>query len=221
MRQRSATRRISGSKVGIIVSMASINVTSDPSAVYTSENSRPMYPDPMMATQSGTHSSFRESSEVKTVLPSMVMPGGTKGIEPGARMMSLAVTVLSVPTLLTVLGPTSSPASSMVSTPRAPREFPRFLATFEESCSACAATASRSYLTSPATSIPKPLRCSASCISLTRPAAASSAFDGTQPRFTHVPPTSPPVKMAVLRPWERACRAAPCPPTPQPTMITS
>ena len=27
-------------------------------------------------------------SEVKTVLPSMVMPGGTKGTEPGARMIS-------------------------------------------------------------------------------------------------------------------------------------
>jgi hypothetical protein len=41
---------------------------------------------------------------------------------------------------------------------------------------------------------------SPSCISRTRPAAARRALEGTHPRFTQVPPTSPPVKMAVLRP---------------------
>jgi hypothetical protein len=43
---------------------------------------------------------------------------------------------------------------------------------------------------------------------------------GTQPLFTQVPPTSPPDKTHVFRPWLLACNAAPWPPTPQPTMIT-
>ena len=43
-----------------------MKVTSDPRAVYTSENSRPMYPEPMMAIQSGTHSSFSAWSLVNT-----------------------------------------------------------------------------------------------------------------------------------------------------------
>mmetsp|Transcript_48120 Transcript_48120/g.96283 ORF Transcript_48120/g.96283 Transcript_48120/m.96283 type:complete len:205 (+) Transcript_48120:1053-1667(+) len=201
-------------------SMASMNVTSEPSAVYTSANSSPMYPDPMMATQSGTHSSFSESSDVNTVFPSISMPGGTKGTEPGARMMSLAVTISSVPAFRTLLGPANSPVSGMMSTPSPVSEFPRFNATFDDSCAACAATFSRSYLTSP-TLMPNPSRWSASCISRTRPAAASRALDGTQPRLTQVPPMSPPVKIAVLRPWPRACNAAPWPPTPHPTMITS
>mmetsp|Transcript_9126 Transcript_9126/g.15115 ORF Transcript_9126/g.15115 Transcript_9126/m.15115 type:complete len:250 (+) Transcript_9126:495-1244(+) len=42
MSRRSANRRISGSNVGIKVSTASMNVTSAPNAVYTSENSNPM-----------------------------------------------------------------------------------------------------------------------------------------------------------------------------------
>ena len=46
--------------------LTSMKVTSDPSAVYTSENSRPMYPEPMMAIQSGTHSSFSAWSLVNT-----------------------------------------------------------------------------------------------------------------------------------------------------------
>ena len=37
-----------------MVCHTSMKVTSDPRAVYTSENSRPMYPEPMMAIQSGT-----------------------------------------------------------------------------------------------------------------------------------------------------------------------
>jgi hypothetical protein len=55
----------------------------------------------------------------------------------------------------------------------------------------------------------------------TRPDAASSALDGTQPRFTHVPPTSPPEQTATLSPFDTACRAAPCPPTPHPTITRS
>ena len=34
-----------------------------------------------------------EATRLRTVLPSMGMPGGTKGTEPVAMMMSLAVTV--------------------------------------------------------------------------------------------------------------------------------
>jgi hypothetical protein len=41
-----------------------MNVTSEPSAVYTSLNSRPMYPEPMMATHCGTDASSRAPSEV-------------------------------------------------------------------------------------------------------------------------------------------------------------
>ena len=71
------------------------------------------------------------------------------------------------------------------------------------------------------TVMPMDSRCFSSPMSRTRPEAARSAFDGTQPRFTHVPPTSPPESTAQLRPWDRACSAAPWPPTPQPTMTTS
>ncbi len=49
-----------------MVCHTSMKVTSDPRAVYTSENSRPMYPEPMMAIQSGTHSSFSAWSLVNT-----------------------------------------------------------------------------------------------------------------------------------------------------------
>jgi hypothetical protein len=42
MSRRSARRAISRSNVGMMLGSASMNVTSDPSAVYTSENSRPM-----------------------------------------------------------------------------------------------------------------------------------------------------------------------------------
>jgi hypothetical protein len=61
---------------------------------------------------------------------------------------------------------------------------------------------------------------SSSLISRTRPEAANNALLGTQPLFTQVPPTSPPDKTHVFRPWLLACKAAPWPPTPQPTMIT-
>ena len=36
--------------------------------MYTSENSRPMYPEPMMATHGGIQSSFSAPSDVNTVL---------------------------------------------------------------------------------------------------------------------------------------------------------
>ncbi len=44
------------------------------------------------------------------------------------------------------------------------------------------------------------LRCMLFCSSRTRPDAARSAFEGTQPLFTHVPPMSWPSMTAVLRP---------------------
>lgn len=47
-----------------------MKVTSAPSAVYTSENSSPMYPDPTMAAYSGTKARSNASSDVKTVFPS-------------------------------------------------------------------------------------------------------------------------------------------------------
>ena len=61
-----------------------------------------MQPLPRMATQLGTHWSLREPSEVKTVVPSMEMPGGAKGTEPGARIMCLAVTSSLAPALCTL-----------------------------------------------------------------------------------------------------------------------
>ena len=93
MSMRSASLAISPSNPGMILSTASMKLTSLPSAVYTSLNSRPMYPLPMMAIQSGTHSSLRASSLVKTVLWSISMPGGTKGVEPVAMMTSLHLMV--------------------------------------------------------------------------------------------------------------------------------
>ena len=44
-----------------------------------------------MATQSGMVSSFSASSEVKTVFPSISIPGGTNGTDPVAMMMFCAV----------------------------------------------------------------------------------------------------------------------------------
>mmetsp|Transcript_20911 Transcript_20911/g.27491 ORF Transcript_20911/g.27491 Transcript_20911/m.27491 type:complete len:209 (-) Transcript_20911:550-1176(-) len=119
IRSLSARRAISLSKVGIISGRASMKVTSDPNAVYTSENSNPMYPDPTMATYSGTVSSFRAPSEVKTVLSSIVTPGGTMGIDPGARIMSFAVYTFPELVSFTSFGfPVRTPAPSMISTSR-------------------------------------------------------------------------------------------------------
>lgn len=47
---------------------ASMKVTSEPRAVYTSENSSPIYPLPMMAIHLGIQSSFRAWSDVKTCI---------------------------------------------------------------------------------------------------------------------------------------------------------
>lgn len=49
-------------------------------------------------------------------------PGGRKGSDPGARMMSFAVNVFPVSTALIVLGPASSPVASTTSTPRVLRD---------------------------------------------------------------------------------------------------
>ena len=46
-----------------------------------------------MATQSGTHSMRSASSDVNLVFPSTSTPRGTKGVNPGARIMSSAVYV--------------------------------------------------------------------------------------------------------------------------------
>lgn len=146
------------------------------------------------------------------------MPRGTNGTEPGARMMSLAVTIL--PPQSSVLGPAYTPRASMMGTPRLTREPCSPPRTPLTSCLAWLATFSRSYETPP-TEMPMESMCFSLPISRTRPAAASSALDGTHPRFTHVPPTSPPDTTAHLSPWLTACRAAPWPPTPHPTMRTS
>jgi hypothetical protein len=48
--------------------------------------------------------------------------------------------------------------------------------------------------------MPMAFRCIVFCISRTRPEAARSALEGTQPLFTQVPPMSWPSITAVLRP---------------------
>mmetsp|Transcript_21020 Transcript_21020/g.45118 ORF Transcript_21020/g.45118 Transcript_21020/m.45118 type:complete len:302 (-) Transcript_21020:186-1091(-) len=150
MRMRSACCAICLSKAGIILGNASMNVTSEPRAVYTSENSSPMYPDPIMAIQSGTHSSLSASSEVKTVLPSVVTPGGTNGMEPVARITFLAEIVLSEPTSSTVVGVFIEPFSGKTVTPRAVSEPSRLPLTRLARLLAWAATVARSYVISPA-----------------------------------------------------------------------
>lgn len=45
------------------------------------------------------------------------------------------------------------------------------------------------------------LRCISFCISRMRPDAASSALEGTHPRFTQVPPMSWPSITATFMPW--------------------
>lgn len=69
-----------------------MKVTSDPNAVYTSLNSSPMYPLPIIATHCGTLLSSSAPSEVYTVFSSTITPGGTNGIDPGARIMSYNIT---------------------------------------------------------------------------------------------------------------------------------
>ncbi len=49
----------------------------------------------MIATQFGNDSNFTPWSLVNTVFPSTSIPGGTKGTEPGERIISLAVMVFS------------------------------------------------------------------------------------------------------------------------------
>jgi len=44
-----------------------------------------------MATHGGSQSSLSASSDVKTVLPSTSIPGGTNGVDPVAMMMLFAV----------------------------------------------------------------------------------------------------------------------------------
>mmetsp|Transcript_18201 Transcript_18201/g.60884 ORF Transcript_18201/g.60884 Transcript_18201/m.60884 type:complete len:207 (+) Transcript_18201:1182-1802(+) len=203
-------------------SIASMKVTSEPNAVYTSANSRPMYPEPMIATQSGTHSSLRASSEVNTVLPSTSMPGGTNGTEPVAMMMSLAVTTRPESPHFTFWpSAITQPVSSMRSTPRFSRDLTRLTFTRDARSFAWSASFARSYSTTPFTLMPSCWRWWSSRISRTRPEAARSALDGTHPRFTHVPPASLPVKTTVLRPLDRAWSAAPWPPTPQPMIARS
>mmetsp|Transcript_17770 Transcript_17770/g.42715 ORF Transcript_17770/g.42715 Transcript_17770/m.42715 type:complete len:224 (-) Transcript_17770:340-1011(-) len=214
----SASLAISGSKVGIMRSSASMNVTSEPRAVNTSENSRPIYPLPTMASHSGTLSSLRPPSLVKTVFSSTSMPRGTKGSDPGARMMSLARTT-RLPAC-TSCGPFTEPFSGMTSTPRPVSEFSSPDRTLAARFLAWSAIACLSYLTL-STVTPRALRWCAFRSSRTRPDAANRAFDGTQPLLTHVPPTSPPVRIAVFRPLPTACSAAPWPPTPQPIITRS
>ena len=73
--------------------------------------------------------------------------------------------------------------------------------------------------------MPMDFRCMVFCSSRTRPDAASSALDGTQPRLTHVPPMSCPSMMATFKPWSAArCAIAAaqlCPgcPAPLPSRI--
>ena len=65
----------------------------------------------------GMNSSFKPPSEVKTVFSSACTPRGTKGILPGARMMSFAVTTLPVETTLTWCGVSvTAPLLSIMST---------------------------------------------------------------------------------------------------------
>ena len=73
------------------------------------------------------------------------------------------------------------------------------------SCSTCSKRTGAAWM-------PKPLRCSASASSRTRPLAASRALEGTQPRFTQVPPMSRLSMIAVRRPCSAACLAASKPP---------
>ena len=66
-----------------------MNVTSEPSAVHTSENSRPMYPEPMMATHGGASPLERASREHRLAVN--LDARGHEGVEPVAMMMFCAV----------------------------------------------------------------------------------------------------------------------------------
>mmetsp|Transcript_56891 Transcript_56891/g.66499 ORF Transcript_56891/g.66499 Transcript_56891/m.66499 type:complete len:236 (+) Transcript_56891:643-1350(+) len=124
---RSACLAISRSKVGMSIGNASIKVTSAPSAVYTSLNSNPMYPDPIMATHSGTDLSSNAPSEVKTVSSSTVIPGGTNGMDPGARMIFLQLYTLPVNSSFTSPGfPVNIPRPSITLTSKPINEFSKF-----------------------------------------------------------------------------------------------
>ena len=88
-------------------------------------------------------------------------------------------------------------APRRMSTPRPFMELVRLLRMVVARLVAWSAMPWRSKRTSP-TSMPSILRWSAFFMSRTRPEAARSALEGTQPRFTQVPPMSPPSMMAVF-----------------------
>ncbi|KAJ1460745.1 hypothetical protein M885DRAFT_509103, partial [Pelagophyceae sp. CCMP2097] len=181
-----------------------------------------MMPEPIIAMYSGTCSSHATaSSVVYTVEWSTVTPGGTKGMEPGARMMSCAVIKRPPPRSIWCAIAVSAPNSGSSVTPSLSSEPSRPPLTLATSCFECCAMPSRSNVAPAGSVIPIDKRCASSCSSRTRPDAARRAFEGTQPRFTHVPPTSPPERTQTVRPMARAWSAAPCPPTPQPMMATS
>ena len=154
-----------------------------------------------MATHGGSQSSLSASSDVNTVLPSTSMPGGTNGVEPVAMMMFCAVHFLFP--YRTVWLSVSVAEPIKISTPSAVMELVRLPRMVVARLVAWSAIPCLSNFTSP-TSMPSIFRWSASFISRTRPEAASSALEGTQPRFTHVPPMTPPSMMAVFIPHSTA-----------------
>jgi hypothetical protein len=179
----------------------------------------------MIAIHCGSHSSFKAWSDVNTVLPSIGMPGGTNGTEPVAMMMFFAVTVPPTSTrpgseYLTVWLSTNLAWPMRMSTPSASSERLRLPWIVLARLVAWSAMPWRSNETAP-TWMPIALRCISFFMSRTRPDAASSALDGTQPRLTHVPPMSWPSTTATFMPCSTACSAAPWPPTPQPMMTRS
>mmetsp|Transcript_34999 Transcript_34999/g.62933 ORF Transcript_34999/g.62933 Transcript_34999/m.62933 type:complete len:322 (-) Transcript_34999:538-1503(-) len=93
MSRRWAKRWMLLSMDGMRVGADSMTVILDPKAPYTSASSKPMYPDPTMAKRGGIQGRRSAVSLVKTVSPSITMPGGTTGSDPGAKMMSRAVTI--------------------------------------------------------------------------------------------------------------------------------
>ena len=204
----------SSSSSGASQGRASTIVTSAPKDRYIDANSRPTAPAPITTTEPGMRSA-RSASSLVITRPLTWSPGRSRGAEPVASTMSVAVTAFP-PTVSDRSGPNAAaPVSTSI-----PRCFtspvtPLTSLSIEASSKAWIADQSGS----PAALMPHSE--DRSTVSITS-ADRKSAFVGMQPRSRQVPPRrSSRSTNATRLPSCAARRAAEYPPVPAPITTTS
>ena len=117
---RSSAADEAASSGGTSRGSASTIVTSAPKLRQTLANSHPMTPPPSTMAEPGTRSRRSASSDVSTWVPSISMPGSSRGAEPVASttLRPVSVTVPSAPSTVTCFGPVSVPRPSTTRMPR-------------------------------------------------------------------------------------------------------